>query len=225
MFSSSTRNQNPSVRAFSLVEILAAIAVIAILAALIASSVNSVRLSARQTAGAAVMRNIGSAIFLYSSEHGGRLPGPLFSNQVAVRGSSKNGFLINWLAPYLGAGDLEPGTIVQGFANPALEGHVNDLRLVSHYYLIHHPRSADGSWLTEIPLWGGHPSGSGSPLALAGVEDPGKQVILMDTDRRLVRERDFPPGLPPPDVQFDPVYVKSRNLLQLDGSVISQPVE
>jgi prepilin-type N-terminal cleavage/methylation domain-containing protein len=205
--------------AFSLIELLVAIAVIGVLLALIISAVSSAKVRANQATGASIMRNIGSAVLLYANENSGRLPGPLFSNQVAIKGSTRDGSLINWIAPYLGAEDVEIGGIVHGYANPALKNHVKDWKTVSHYYLIHHPRSASGSWQTGIQLWGGHPSGSGNPLYLAGVEDPGKQIILLDSDSKLVRGEDFPPGLPPPDVTFEPVYRNSRNMLYMDGRV------
>lgn len=205
---------------FSLVELLVVIAVIGVLMALIVAAVSSAKSRAQQAAGAAVMRGIGTAVLLYANEHGGRLPGPLFSNQVATRGT-ETGNLVNRLASYFNADDLEIGSIVHGFANPALEGHGENWKIVPHYYLIHHPRDRNGNWMTWVRLWGGHPSVGDTPLPMTAIEYPGKTMILIDNDNQLIRLIDYPPGLPGPQADLNPVYKRNRNALFLDGSVRS----
>ncbi len=62
------------VRGFSLVELLAVIAVIAVLASLAVSMVARARESAWQTACAAQLREIGTAVRFYAADHAGRMP-------------------------------------------------------------------------------------------------------------------------------------------------------
>lgn len=61
-------------RAFTLVELLAVIAVVGILAAIIIPTVGAVRASAKSSACASNLRQIGMAMNLYAHENGGRFP-------------------------------------------------------------------------------------------------------------------------------------------------------
>jgi prepilin-type processing-associated H-X9-DG protein len=91
-----------------------------------------------------------------------------------------------------------------------------------YYYLIHQFRIG-GHWTQDYP-WGGHPTHNRQPIPMDAVVDPSTQVMLMDIDRLLVREIDYPPGFPPPNVTRDPVYGERRNYLFFDGRVESKPV-
>ena len=64
------------VRAFSLVELLAAIAVLAVLSAIVLTAVGGVRRNAAETQSVSRLRNLGSAMILYTQDHGGELPAP-----------------------------------------------------------------------------------------------------------------------------------------------------
>lgn len=80
----------PAQRAFTLVELLAVICIIGILAGLLFPILGSVRRRTDRTATLASLHALGRAIQLYAGEHGGKLPGPLWSGNWSYYTSGDN---------------------------------------------------------------------------------------------------------------------------------------
>jgi prepilin-type N-terminal cleavage/methylation domain-containing protein len=83
-------------RAFTLIELLAAIAILALLAALLSPAVQHGLLAGRRAACASNMRQIGLALHAYAHDHDGRLPPTTHST-----GGRTAGAWIDALRPYL----------------------------------------------------------------------------------------------------------------------------
>ena len=106
-----TANRDSRGGGFTLIELLVVITIIAILIGLIVPTVTKVRNTADSTACLSNLRQIGAAISLYSQDHSGYLPGPLFSVQGAWYSTTSKfpdgvvdpwGSMAGYLAPYLG---------------------------------------------------------------------------------------------------------------------------
>jgi type II secretory pathway pseudopilin PulG len=96
--------QQASLAGFTLIELLMMIAVLALLAAILAPSFSKVRDSARSTRSVSNLRQLGVAINMRATEHGGRYP-IVFGPQV------KNGANILWsheISPYLSSDNQPP---------------------------------------------------------------------------------------------------------------------
>ncbi|WP_309398127.1 type II secretion system protein [Cerasicoccus maritimus] len=70
-------------RAFTLVELLAVLAIVSILAAIVYSVGNRAYMSAQKSVAMSGLRDVGMAMTMYSQEHDGYLPGPLYGGQAA----------------------------------------------------------------------------------------------------------------------------------------------
>jgi prepilin-type N-terminal cleavage/methylation domain-containing protein len=68
------RNHNRRHRGFTLVELLVVVGIIAVLVALLLPAIAKARESSRRTQCMSNLRQLGSAMMLYTSEHNGRLP-------------------------------------------------------------------------------------------------------------------------------------------------------
>ena len=94
--------------AFTLIELLVVMAIICILVALLSPVLSKVRNNADSSTCLSNLRQVGMAIGLYSQDHAGYLPGPLYSAQFAWYGDnggspvSSSQSLMSFLAPYLG---------------------------------------------------------------------------------------------------------------------------
>ncbi len=101
----STRTHRPgrySISGFTLVELVTVLAIVALLAVL---TVSGARVALRKTAQSQslhLLRQIGSGIQLYATDHDNTLPGPLFTSiQPRIRQSDTHQ-LATRIAPYLG---------------------------------------------------------------------------------------------------------------------------
>lgn len=92
-------------KGFTLIEAVMVAMIVAILAAFLFPTVRSQLTKADRAKASGLMRGMGNAMRLYSAEHNGYLPGPLWPGQVAEFDPARDGRLVGILAPYLG---IEP---------------------------------------------------------------------------------------------------------------------
>lgn len=88
--------------AFTLIELLTVVAIVGILAAILIPVVGNVRKSAQNTNCVSNLRQIGHAMALYTNDHNGRLPGPIYSGTNRYLQAGRQNDLIFQLQPYLG---------------------------------------------------------------------------------------------------------------------------
>ena len=152
-----TDKSTNTIRAFTLIELLAVIAIIAILAALLFPLASSMIKKGRQASVTNSLRTLGVGINLYAAEHDGALPGP---STVAIYGWARNPSLPSDLAhlgqfigPY-----LEPDKSSQDRANydslqnPALPETLQNNQEVAQFVRYDAVNTAQ---LEEFPVWGG----------------------------------------------------------------------
>lgn len=203
------------------------LAVIAILAAILVPIVGSARKAANSAAGAAKLRGIGQAVLTYASDHDGYLPGPTFAGQRVTRKPDGRFFLVDRLAPYLGAENLSQGRVVEAFANEALLDRLGDDPKYLHYYAVHRLKNHDGDWTNRDP-WGypGYGGGLDAPMPIAAIDRPSEQAALKLLDAKI----EGPPGYPDGSSYADnalsePIDGDFRHVLFFDGHVGQEKVD
>lgn len=105
---------SPFRRGFTLVELLVVITIIVVLAAI--GFMGSAAFLKRAAAVKDIdnMKGIWSSINLYTGEHGGMLPGPLFSGQrPKYTTNAKNGRLAYFISTYLGYDKPKDGEVIE----------------------------------------------------------------------------------------------------------------
>lgn len=118
-------------RAFSLLEVLAAIAILGLLVAVAVPMLDQMRAGGDRTAAVANMRTIGHGILLYAADHGGLLPGPLWPGQMPQLDSGREGRLVRELASHLDIAMPSTPQVVALFVPPAYRRAVGDAALSS----------------------------------------------------------------------------------------------
>jgi len=217
--------QPVSVRAaFTLIELLVVIAIIAILAGLALAVSGLVQKSLDRTKCLSNLRNIGSAIGTYVSEHDGVLPGPLWTMQSCWYKVTDPATLGNELAPYMGLPLDYEKRRMDVLVCPAWQRGA--------------PYRSDESFLmnTQVVVngatinpWGdatladdtnSDPTFPGAPKVLSGLsEAPLSRIWAMqDLDAQSVANN-IPPG-----IAAKPVHGDKRNALFLDFHVESIPL-
>ena len=104
--------------AFTLIELLVVIAIIAVLASILVPVLGFVRAQGDSTACTANLRQLGTGISGYATEHDGHLPGPLQPMVFPAYGtnaSTVTGSLTQLIAPYIG---VAAATAVPGATPP-----------------------------------------------------------------------------------------------------------
>jgi prepilin-type N-terminal cleavage/methylation domain-containing protein len=99
---------------FTLIELLVVIAIIAVLAGLLLPAIGRVRDGADSTKCAANLRQVGTAINLYTNDNDGYLPGPLSQGQYARKDAGnqkRTGQLSELLEKYLELEDKQTGKV------------------------------------------------------------------------------------------------------------------
>ncbi len=69
-----TNTANPLLRGFTLIELLVVVAIIAVLVAVLLPALNKAREAARLTVCSSNLKQIGTAVFMYSGDNGGKWP-------------------------------------------------------------------------------------------------------------------------------------------------------
>lgn len=118
MRSPSFAEPGSSPEAFTLLELLIIIAIIAVLGALIYPSLSRSGQRAEMARTTALMRSVGVAMNLYSSDHANLFVGPLWPGQVAEYDRAREGRLVRELASYLEIEDKSPPYVVKRFLSP-----------------------------------------------------------------------------------------------------------
>lgn len=217
-----------SLRAFTLVEMLAVIVILAILAVLVMFGAGRVKVQIGVVKCVANLRQVHAALMQYAGDHDGLLPGPLTSTMTPYfkmnnQGEPTSNQLSGYLAPYL---DVAVPAAGQGGVNP-------HLACPAFWATLSGAERGGTQFLRSygIPLGGaGWPFGyttSGDPSktrpprtfhAFAAEFPPSKTWILRDTDR----------GNTSADTNLipEPIHQSSRNkwvrnYLFADGSVRS----
>jgi prepilin-type N-terminal cleavage/methylation domain-containing protein/prepilin-type processing-associated H-X9-DG protein len=211
---------------FTLIELLVVIAIIGILASILIPAISSARSAANNATCISNMRQIGSALQLYCSDHKQRLPGPLFSDQGPIYNADSRR-LPNQLASYLDIDEsetwsttIEDMTSAEIFACPAWYAAATDEDIYSLQV---------NQW---IPLPDGstlNPWGSGDSKGIGDTDDmdPPPYTTLQiyaknidPSDSWLIVESDLQrPNTSNTRLLDDPVHGDHRNAIFLDGHV------
>jgi len=107
------KNQRGYTPAFTVIELVCTITLLLLLTTLLVWSLPPIQKAADRAAMVTTMQRFGQAIFSYSSDHGGRFPGPLWPGQVAEYDRNRGGRLVVLLAPYLGIPDRTNPYVVE----------------------------------------------------------------------------------------------------------------
>lgn len=215
----------PLRRGFTLVEVLVVISIIAVLAVIAISTTRHIRRAASSAVCVSKMSQIGSAILIYSQEHGGRLPtsaayGAPFVGQGPWYNRDDRRFQ-NIIGEYLGCAESTTWstsaklmTYDATFAWPALlsEGQEGapSVLLNSSVKLLVNGTSSTGS------PWAGSRSAPGSAYVgrmLDQIDEPGKQAAFGEVDQKNTNAG-WKNLLPP-----EPVHGSYRNTLFFDWHV------
>ncbi len=214
------RRSGASPCAFSLIELLASIAVIAILAAIVVSVIGRIRSSSEKVTCASNLRQIGTAISLYTNDHSGMLPGPAYSTfGIYYFRTGQDKFMLYYVGQYLGMRDEAPAysdrEICRICVCPAFERIVpeSDWTATSSSYVCQWAISNLRSGTLRLSPWGkvGDMSVTDSPLRLSTLNS------LVDAST-LWAVRDMDAGV------AGVVHGDFRNTLFFDWHVESVPV-
>ena len=198
---------------FTLLELLTTIAIIAILGTLLVPMVSEVRQRGQSAAGMAVLRNVGQAIQLYSTENSKQLPGPLWPGQIPIYDADRSGRLVRELAPYLNIPERDQPYLVESFVPPAFPIEslgVDEPRVfVVNYEIVQEGEVVQpwGSLLGDEPV---------SPAQSVQLRDPARHWAVSDADQRHPEVTGAPWEASTPT---NPIHGNTRNVLYFDGRV------
>ncbi|WP_309387664.1 type II secretion system protein [Cerasicoccus frondis] len=217
-------NKRSALPAFTLVELLVVVAIIGILAAILIPAVGAVQASARKSGGVNAMREVGGAIHLYTQEHSGVYPGPLWPGQVPFyhpdRGE-EDGRLAFFLAPYLdvptdGAGPIRAEVMIPPAypIDELYQAPTDEPRTFIMNTEAQNPNSAE-----IINVWGKHPNlaedeSESIPMATARIIAPAATWAMMDVDQQHPQVGGWSSSTPE-----EPIYGGVRLALFFDGHV------
>jgi prepilin-type N-terminal cleavage/methylation domain-containing protein len=166
-------------KGFTLIELLVVVAIIAMLIAMLLPSLNQARAAARLTVCASNMRQVRTALEMYSGDNHQSLPGPGTYGQLVGYSTTFTG-LSRYLAIYLscreptGAMQINPVFICPSFPAVAPAG-------VPDYYWI--PYGADGRTRTGKRLLGDPTVGTGyGPARMGDLYRPSAQEVMHEID-------------------------------------------
>lgn len=206
----------------TLVEMLMVIGIIGILAAIIFVSVPSMINRASSATSASNLRQIHSAIMLYTTDHGGHYPGPVWSAQFPVYSEgNRDGMFAYNLREYLPpsrAGTLPFNPVL---SYPNYENEVPNFNAPSYF-------------VNREPISGVLPFGAATNdpeqkvdtmrvIALPKEFDVSRTILMAEADKKN-------PMIPTAAGWFsrlpeEPAHGNQRNALFYDGSVESLPLE
>lgn len=207
--------------AFTLIEMLVSIAILAILTVLIFLGVERARTQMGITKCMSNLRQVHTALMLYSQDHGGMLPGPLTSTmtpffKMSAAGRPTSNQLSGYLAPYLNVPIPEPG-----------QGEFNDYLACPAFLAT---LSASERRNPQIARSYGIPLGaSGYPFGYTQSASPSKTkepknfhtytIEFNPTETWLLRDIDGENTTSGNEVPPTPPHERGRNHLYADGSV------
>lgn len=208
--------------AFTLVELLAVVAVLGVLATFLLPALGSVRMHASSSVSGSNLRQIYTAMYLYANDHGGALPGPVYSGQGPRFDTRSNVSLSAKLEPYLNAEyQSERYGYSKIFAYPAWEENTPDPTGPS-YQVLRSP--LEDKSLAPLGVNTSAPNNIRGPMSvyeLAAHELAGRHWIYeIDQQHPWVAGAGWASRLPP-----NPVHGDHRNVLMVDGAVIAVSLE
>ena len=204
------RSKTECKHAFTLVELLVVIVIIALLLAVGMPAWQSARLSADCGAGLSQLRQIGTGIKAYATDHNGRLPGPLWPGQMPMLDPARDGRLCRDLASYLGLEIPAAPTLQPLFIPPAYKRQMGRAFLAESRTYVMNMAVSTGDGIVN-------PFGSlagGSTEALLDSVPPASAWAMSDADQlhpRVVAaswKANTPPTL---------IYRNRRTALYFDG--------
>ena len=201
-------------RGFTLLELIAVVGIIAFLATLLYPTLKTAVIRADQSAGINKLRSIGQAMMLYTGDHDGYLPGPLWPGQMIEYDPNREGRLVRELAPYLGYPESNETYLAKDFASKMLLSRTPAaaLPLVRPYVLNLDCTNASGELVR--PFGNLAASEPGTPMKHVNLPPEIRaQWMMSDADQAHPRVlgaswRAYTPT--------KPIYGKSRNALFYD---------
>lgn len=153
--------------AFTLIELLTVIAIVGILAAILIPAVGAVRRNANEAKGVSNLRQVGTAIGMFCSEHSNKFPPAV----------TKDSDYARILAPYFGAegstwADVKKGERSDVFKDPSAENQEG----VYHF-------GANPNFMGDIQQWNEaspRPNDIARMVSRLSVRRPGEQILLAD---------------------------------------------
>lgn len=207
---------------FTLIELLTVIAIVGVLAAILIPVVGSVRIKASSSVSVSNLRQINTGINLYANDHNGALPGPIYSSQGPRFNLTDPTNLAAMLEPYL---DSEYQSSKYGYARifsyPAWESNTPDLNGPS-YQVKRSPFK--NKQLKPLGENRPDPKDVRGPMTLIQMASHDTKGLhwIHEIDKQY-------PNIGSPGwiskIPDAPVHVNHRNVLMLDGSVQSIPLE
>jgi len=216
-------------RAFTLVELLAAIAIIAIIAALLLPVLARGKEKAYRTQCASNLKQLGIGVQLYADDHGDQLPGPLWAGLYDTYNNQLTTRMPYYIATYLGmpAPSSQPQTLmvarcpsaVQHWQNPGAIAPMSVDKPLSYLVTLKLTNASSGRVIYPF----GYPSASGTggrgtnaiPKRLKEITTPSVVWAMTDADQQNANDwARFYPYLP-----VQPSHGTVRNQLFFDWHV------
>lgn len=210
-------------QAFTLIELLVTLGVILILGSLISAAIGPSMRASDNAKCVSHLREIGAAMMLYTADHDGTLPGPVYAEQspfyrANADGVVSEGHLISHLVPYLNEVTPPPGASNARNAKVFLCPAWVKFRSKQGYV-------TPGTTITGVPFqantrylgyYGTTSTPASAPKKLAAVENPTKERVFFETDAK--------DGTPYGNtgnfrLATEPVHQTHRNHLYFDGHV------
>lgn len=207
-------------RGFSLIELLVVIAIIGVLAGIIFGALGGAKKTAQAAAGAQIMRNIGSAIMLYSQDNGGKLPVPMDHGQGAYFDRRDDRQLATVLAEYLEINDEGRDYLVEHLVPPAYPIENFGERAV--IYVLHANIEMPGTGKGNLDPFMVNAPVTGAVRRMRDIPDPSNMPILSDADQQ---NREVERGGLKNRCPDEPIYGSFRNVLFFDGHVSSYSID
>jgi prepilin-type N-terminal cleavage/methylation domain-containing protein/prepilin-type processing-associated H-X9-DG protein len=203
------KDTRPASRGFTLIELLTVIAIIGILAAILIPVVGKVRDSAARANCVSNLRQIGTAIHLYTDDHEGRMPGPYFAPiPHSTTGTSSSNFT-NDMAVYVQQTVRTEPTVIDVFVSPSFARRFpgdEDIRNGISYRLNTADKIFGNNSDSSLP----------NPVTIHTIENPTLMWMVIDVDRTI-----YVPGSY--TISPTPLHGSSRNVLYADGHVGTAP--